>query len=233
MTALSVAEHTVPWERQPGETNAPWFAFERFRDLGRGRSLEELVNHPDTNQTLNTLYVYSGKNSWASRVSAFDDYIRRIEQEEYYRETRLMARKHAQQASDTAEALMAPVIALQKRLDQNPEAVMAELDDQTVGKLIAQVQASARVLQPIMNAERLAQGLPTEITEGREDHVISIDGASVDTISGILQSLEETNLLAHFLGEGATGEVVDAEIVEVDPGGPPPEADGFSARTAS
>ena len=228
MTALSEPDYVIPWERQPGEGPKPYALFCHYRDMGPGRTFEMLATDETVTYSRNTIREYSAKYSWTVRLNAYDDYVRRIEQEEYFRETRLMARRHTQRAAEMLEALMAPVEALQARLVEDPVGTMDELKGQPVHKLMTQVQASARVLQPIMNAERLAQGLPTAITEGREEHVHSIDRTSVDRIGEILQSLEDTNLLAHFLGEGTVSEVVDAEAIDLDPRGLPPETDSLS-----
>ncbi len=231
LVTLVIPDADVPWEKLPDELDRHWVLFERFRDLGPSRTVQQIAT--ESSYSSANVYKISKNNKWVERVAQYDDYIRRIELEEHYRARRELAKRHMTKAREMLEALMAPVEALQARLDKDPIGTLAELEDMPIQKLIAQVQASARVLQPIMNAERLAQGLPTEIREDHQEHVHSIDLSSADRIGDILRSLEETNLLSHFLGEGTAGEVVDAEVVEMDPHNAPPEADGFSARSAS
>jgi hypothetical protein len=218
----------APWDRQPGESSRNYEKFCLYRNMGPGRSVQALRNDGiPIGASIPT------RDQWDSRAVLWDDYEERVRRNEIIKETRAMARKQATQASDMAEALMAPVVALQARLEKDPEDTMTELAGMDIGKLLEKVQASARVLQPIMNAERLARGLPTEITEGRKEHVHTIDYGDKERLEQILEALEESDLLSLVIGARASGEVVDAEVVEMGAGEPTPEAGSLPASATA
>ena len=59
-----------PWERQPGETEKAWQAFKLYRDLGEGRTLQEVSRKLSKHQS--NVSRWSKKWRWQSRVMAWD-----------------------------------------------------------------------------------------------------------------------------------------------------------------
>ena len=67
-----------------------------------------------------------------------------------------------------------------------------------------------------MSAERLARGMPTEIVGGTVEHqlVSTVDRDQIGEILAVLAAAGALNVGGGSLG---TGEIVDAEVVEVYP----------------
>ncbi len=92
------------------------------------------------------------------------------------------------------------------------------------------VQASARVLQPLMSAERLAQDLPTELIETHVQGQVTVQD-SPEALINVLSILEETGVGAALFGTRQIVAVVDAEDESVDPDSATPETASLPAGT--
>jgi hypothetical protein len=215
-------ESLEPWDRLEGENTKAFAAFEIFRDLGPGRTVQQ-VRDLDVHVT----QAWPSKHRWTFRAEAWDLYLEGVRRNELLIAQREMAQRQAQQARDAADALMAPINAIKARMDTDPEGFMAELGDMPAQKLVQSMQASTRTLQQVMNAERVALESPTELTGAREhDHSIGVSDA--DRLTGILTALDGSGLLDDILRARNLGPVIDAEAHEVDPDRPSPETDDLS-----
>ena len=61
---------TKPWERQPKETAVAYAAFEKYRAMGKNRSIAKVARECSKNISL--LNRWSQKHGWVARVRAFD-----------------------------------------------------------------------------------------------------------------------------------------------------------------
>ena len=78
------------WERQYGETDSAWRAFQDYRGMSSGRDIDALYAHyiekaknhdPATGSIksvpttkINTLYTWSSRHNWGDRVKAWDEH---------------------------------------------------------------------------------------------------------------------------------------------------------------
>jgi hypothetical protein len=126
------------------------------------------------------------------------------------------------------EAINAPIEGLLARMESDPETVIGELGAQNIAKLLGQVQKSAALLPTLMSSERLTVGSPTEISQHTETRNVNFTDSQ--RIGETLDALREAGVLDAFLSTGEIGEITDAEVVEVDDGGPDAEAIGVHDR---
>jgi hypothetical protein len=218
----------IQWERMPAETNKSWAGFLYYRDMGPSRTYSAIK--AKGGRTFS--HTWPDKFYWRQRVQAYDAYIAAIAETEYVEATKEMAKRHAKAAGNALDALMAPINALQLQMEEDPDAVMDHLKATDPKKLISMIQASSRVLQPIMNAERLAQGMPTEVTQATTETQVTVNNADPDRLANLVEALVGTGVLDALVGKGRTGEVVDAPSYEVDSHNPAPEADRLPTGTS-
>ncbi|MBP5971588.1 hypothetical protein HW132_02245 [Brasilonema sp. CT11] len=72
-------EDLQSWERQTGESNKAWAAFQVFRDLGGKRTItaaQEVLQRPIGYRR--TLEEWSSRYNWVARCREYDQYIDRI-----------------------------------------------------------------------------------------------------------------------------------------------------------
>jgi hypothetical protein len=68
-------QQTKPYDRQPTDTDKSWAAFCMYRDMGRERGLEKLLQkYPENTPKsyLRVLKLWSAKHKWVERCRAFD-----------------------------------------------------------------------------------------------------------------------------------------------------------------
>lgn len=152
-SAPDLNEVRDPWERQPGESRQAFEAFTLYRDMGLKRSIRAVAAALGKSATL--LSRWSSRWQWPARAEAWDavkDEEARIAQLEAVRE---MNKRHA--------SLGFGLISVAgMRLRQLSEAVQAGAAG-AVGP-----QDVVRMAVEGARLERLAIGLPTEITQRRE-----------------------------------------------------------------
>ncbi len=225
MTVLEYLDQTedVPWEKVPHESMKAYRAFCAYRDAGRRRSITYLRG-----RGIAVANIWPQAYKWALRSRLYDEYILASEQIEQHKLNQDMKLKHAEQAAAALDGLMAPFIEFQRRADQEPERLeedMAELDGK---KLMSTMQASARVLQPIMSAERLARDMPTEMVETHVQGQITVQD-SPEALASVLGVLAETGILASLVGTGPIIDIVDPADEQVGQDEPTSEASGLPA----
>jgi hypothetical protein len=224
---ISALDDPEPWDRQLAETSEEFLAFVTYRNMGPKRTFAQTARE----LTLVPGHVnkMAADHSWSERVAAWDYYQERIFQAELSEYSRQMARRQLELTERTLRALRAPVDALIARMEAEPEQLMTEFSLTDLTKLMKMVQDSSKIIPSLMSAERLATNQPTNITEHNEFHNVNYGDA--ERIGEVLDVLRSTGVLAAILGEGATGEIVDAQVVEMDDGDSDAEADSFPAST--
>ncbi len=226
ITALDEPE---PWDRQLQETSDQFLAFTTYRGLGPKRTFAQTAR--DMGLHAATVAKMAEDHHWKDRIIAWDFYQDRVFQAEITEHTRTMARRHVRMAEESLKALQAPVEAMNKWMEENPEeaaSAFAATDPKTAARLLKQVQDSSKIYPSIINAERLAVGQPTDVTE----HTENINYGDAERIGEVLDVLQATGVLDAILGKGEGGEIVDAEIVGVDDDRADDETDGLSAGAA-
>lgn len=209
-----------PWERMPDETDKAWDAFVAYREAGASRTMSLVAEQ--TGYNVSTVGSWSRDNLWGIRAARYDAWLDDVYRRELAEQTRTMARRHTELAQKTLEVLAKP---LQHLLEKNPEELTEELSAKDIVTLFKLAQQSARTLPQVMGAERLSVGLPTELTANHtEVHVDS----SPDRLAQILAAAGP-DLLTALMGAGSTGEIIDAEVVEVHSDSATPETDDLPA----
>jgi hypothetical protein len=207
--AADMAEYTEPWNRMEHEGLTPFKYFCTFRDAGPARTSAMVSRIHDLSIT--TVAKYHKLYDWKSRALAFDQHEDRIYQTRRTLAIREMAERHGANIVDTIDGLMVPIRELQKRMEEDPQRVAEELDELATDKLVNLAARTTGLLPNLMGAERLARGMPTEITQvefsGEVKHQISRDG-----IADVLEVLQAAGA---FDGRGALGRT--SEIIDVDP----------------
>lgn len=143
------------WERQPGESARAFAAFQVYRDLGPGRSLDEVARRlhrgPGEGQKrarTGRISDWSSQWRWVERARAWDDELDRVACAEQARAVKEMNRRHAEEAV------------------QYQAKALARL-----GKMMPEELSAADALKYFVEAvkiERLARGEPETVTEQRQ-----------------------------------------------------------------
>lgn len=226
--AITRLDDPEPWDRQIQETSEQYSAFTVYRNMGPSRNYAKVAR--ELSLSPGTIQSYAHDHNWMDRAGAWDYYQERIFQAELAERTREMARMQLAVARETTDAIMAPIRALQNRLLENPEEVMAELSAQDIGRLLKMSQESAKLIPALMAAERLAAGQPTTISESTERVDVNIN--DTQRLGEVLEVLRSTGVFDAIIAAGEAGEIVDAEVVEVVDGPAESEANSLPADTA-
>lgn len=220
---ISRLDDPEPWDRHISESSEEYLAFVTYRNLGPKRTYAQVAR--DLGKTAGSISVMASEHAWSERAAAWDYYQEKIFQAELAEHTRAMARRHVELATESLEALRAPVDAMIRKLEENPDAFMEAFEIKDLAKLMKLVQDSTKIMPSIMNAERLAAGQPTSISEHTENQ--NLKYGDTQRIGEVLDVLRATGVLSALIGEGEAGEIIDAEIVEVDDDRPDSETDGL------
>jgi len=230
-TELSLVAIDEPevWDRQFGESSDAFAKFCIYKNLGPRRTQATVAR--SLNLHPNSLSALSIQYDWKQRAQDWDFYIDKIRQAEIAERQSRLAMEQFNLASNALKAANAPVMALLDRMEDDPEAVMAEFGAKDLIQLMKLSQDSIRLMPNLLAAQRIALGQPTEITERTE--TLNVNYNDSKRIGEVLDVLNEAGVLDAFIGKGSSGEVIDAESVEVDDARPDgeSEADSISSST--
>lgn len=81
-----------PWERQPGESEKAFKAFQTYRDLAEERSYRRAAKELDISDR--TCEYYSARFLWVERALAYDNYIERAKILKRRRDVESMQQRH-------------------------------------------------------------------------------------------------------------------------------------------
>lgn len=167
-------EHPA-WEQQSYETDAAFLGFECYRDLGRGRTLEQAwrlykerqgaqkaTKGPSwQSRPSGSFRRWSQDNLWPQRVRLYDQHEDAIKREEHEKVLRETSRRYAAEAQAYMAAIL-PVArsVLRSFTPEEREASEAELARMPIAKRLTLAARLARAFPPLMEAERLARGVP-------------------------------------------------------------------------
>lgn len=199
-----------PWERFTGESTPAWDAFRTYRDMP-DRSLSKVARELGKSKTL--MDRWSRAHRWQYRTVAYDAEQDRLRLQEQNQAILDMARRHAQQAMAGINALMLPALAVVQKQRSDPELIanlsMARLDD-----LLNLLARTAGPMATLMQAERLARGEPTDITESRGANFnIEVREETLDTdrLGRILAILGDAGVLTAGADPTGTATAGDSE----------------------
>lgn len=203
-----------PWNRLPDETDRAWELFFAFREMGPSRSITAVAKKFGIGTS--TIHAkYSARFNWKDRVNSYDVESDRLYQLQRRKAIIEMADGHAQQIVDALGAISAPFEALARKKESNPDEFWDGLASTPTPKLLDMAIKSSRVIPPLMSAERLSRGMPTELIEhtGQVNHNVRVFDRN--EIAEILAVMDGAGGLA--LGESNSGstEIADAEVIEV------------------
>jgi hypothetical protein len=217
-----------PWTRRPDENDHAWEMFRWYRDQGPGRRIPEVARHFKTGLA-NLHQHYTAKHEWQSRALAWDQHMDRLYRINLQEQVKEMSARHADQIVSTLEVLALPFNEVRRRVAAaGPKGVLKDLGNLDVRRLFDMALKASRVMAPLMSAERLARGMPTEIIQ-TEGEVRVVHDLGTDQIAQVLEVLDRAGAFAGRERPLGAGEVIDAESFEVDddhPDGAPvqPEA---------
>lgn len=179
------------WERLPGETNKAFLAFCIYRDLRHNRSLAQ-VQAKLGRKSKSYIGHWAKKYKWVDRVKAFDDYedrLIRLKQQEVIQK---MNERQAQQAEAIQRILFLPVTAMSDRLKKdidNKTPAIEDLNKLSTLELIQLIGQLSKNYSNLVNIERIARGVPTEI--GKNENTILLQ-AQKDKFGEIVANDEKT-----------------------------------------
>jgi len=237
VVAESDTGYQQPWDRLPAETDYAWELFTHFRDTGVRRNFHitavwahdnGLGKHEKKTLTKyrQVITKYRERHRWSDRVFSYDKEQDRLYQMARSEAIREMAIRHEGQIEKAINGLMVPIDALTVAMSDNDE-FMADLTNMDKKKLISLANLAARTIPSLMAAERLSRtipslmaaerlsrGMPTEIVTGvvEHQHVVSVER---DQIGNVLEVLGQAGVLDVGYSDSGTGDIVDAEVVEV------------------
>ena len=216
-TELSLVSLDEPetWDRQYGETSEGFAKFVVYRNLGPRRTQAAVARSFGLNA--NTLSNLAVQHNWKQRAEDWDYYLDKIRQAEMAERQSRLAMEQFNLASNALKAVNAPVMALLDRMETDPDGVLLEFGAKDLTKLLKLSQDSIRLMPNLLAAQRVALGQPTEITERTEN--VNVNYNDAKRIGEVLDVLNEAGVLDAFIGKGSSGEIIDAESVEVDDDG--------------
>ena len=220
---------TQPWAQYEDEPTKAYALFQFYLSLPRAkRSFKAVDQHYDLDNTANR---QAAKYEWPERTLAWDLERDRLYQIEVIEEMQEMGRRHGRKLDQAIEAITLPLVVLAEEIERNPEGVKDELRDKTLTQQLSMAVKSARGLPNLMAAERLARGLPTEITanihSGKIEHVHT---PNLSEVTDILQGLHDAGAIALVGGPTIdVGEEAATEIEHVSQDDADDETDGLSS----
>ncbi len=213
-------DHIFPWERQPDETDYGWVAYRHFRDSGLTRShaktaaaMKRKSFNPKKNAAVMSVNQMAFRSRWAERNVAFDKEQERLYQIARGIAIRDMAARHEEMIVEAIGSLMIPIKALSLAMERDEDFIKS-LSKTDAKKLISLSVRAAGMVPKLMQAERLARGMPTEIIGGVLEHQVT-HRMERDQIGEVLTVLDGSGALDDRIRDLSVGEVVDAEVVEV------------------
>lgn len=178
-----------PWGRRAKETQSQYAMFNFYLTLGLKRTLKAVT----VEFKVSAAHVsrVAADQDWYNRVRMFDDYRERVYMAELVENIKDMAQTHADTAKRGIEALSLAFDGIVEKLstESGRADMIDELADLPVQRQLAIAQRTAAVLPSLMSAERLARGMPTEITVDVHAHNHAVTVQTTDELTDIITGL--------------------------------------------
>jgi hypothetical protein len=110
--------------RLPGESPKAFAAFECYRDMGSGRSIEKVGERLVKNPV--ALARLSKRHEWVKRTAAFDSWVSDQKAQETAREIIEMKRRHAEQALFFQEVALLPSNEMKEKMNSATRSIFDE-----------------------------------------------------------------------------------------------------------
>jgi len=219
------------WERQEGETATAYGAFEHYRRLGPGRSLqaawEQYFTRPGTRQQRGNREArhfpgywarWSARWRWQARVAAWDEQVAALARDqELDRELRARVEQQEEEIRQRQlmreEARAARAVGRRGLLRILQEIEGQKLDTMGLAELIPHLKKFLEAVAEGQRLERLEQGEPTEITAW-------LSTGTADAIARVIERYVPED------EQEAVAAQVDAALGHVDSNGKPESAQG-------
>ena len=237
---MAEADYTLPWERQPEESEPAWDAFVVYRDLpytayrdeanqqqpGRPRSQRECARRVEKSRSL--IDRWATTHAWQARVRAYDADLDRDKRAKLRHQALAAVTQHGQLAGMAVRAVAMPLAALAKpqlmtdaegnvivNEDGNPVTRdrQQDLEKLATPGLLLLMRQVAGVLPAVIAIRMDALGNPSEpLPEVQEFGAAPSEQVETppDRMRELLQAMDESGLLQ---AAGMTP-AVEAEAVE-------------------
>lgn len=213
---LVALDELEPWEKRPEEEQRDYLLFCIYRNMGPSRTYAATAR--EARVSASTISHLANTHDWNVRSDAWDFYMDRVFQAEMAERQRIMAREQMRVAQEALEVLQIPVQAMRQKVIDDPEA----LTGKDAGKLMKIAQDSIRLMPSIMEAERRSVSQPSQPGKNLESENINYGDA--ERIADVLSILKNIGVLDAFVNSTGVGEIIEAEVVEVDDDRPDTEA---------
>lgn len=157
-----------PWHQQQGEGGKAYEAFSTYRDLGPQRSITTLERTLNKSRAL--LGGWSSRYNWVSRCRAYDLHNQQQEEqiarEDRAAKLRTTLSRHDETATNLltiSRRMLLPPLDLRERARAGDAAAQKELDSWVPPADV--VRAATLALDKAVHHQRLAAGLPTNVTQ--------------------------------------------------------------------
>jgi len=203
------------WDRQPGETDKSWEAFQIYREMHADRTIEDTARALNRKAATHIL-EWSRRNSWRVRVEAYDRYLDRQAREASERMRVEQAKKDTREQLLVAKSMWVVAAkaleSLNATLDYHRKQVMMarELEQEPPPSPLS-ASDTCRLAEIGMKLARLIEDKPTEITDGPDVNVnVTHNHLTVDDLRRLTtDELEALKPIAKKLYQPE--EVIDAE----------------------
>jgi len=143
--------------RRPGESAKAFAAFEAYRDMGSGRSIEKVGKRLGKNPVV--LARLSKKHEWVKRTAAFDSWVSEKKAQETAQEIIQMKQRHAEQAKFFQEVALLPSNEMKERMNSRTRSVFdKDFNALSTRELWEYVVKSLPAYQRATALERSARG---------------------------------------------------------------------------
>ncbi len=133
-------------------------AFAIYRDMGTDRAIDAVARELGKSHTL--MGRWSKRWQWVDRIEAWGHHEDRARQAAYLKGVRDMSGRQARQAATAASALLSPASAIIKRIQKANSDGEDPFENLSLEKLIDLVRSVAPMIIQMLEAERIARGLP-------------------------------------------------------------------------
>ena len=182
--AIEATGENEAWYQTDGETDRQYELFTAFLALGMGRTKQEVA---DAMKVTGTYVRKVGSDfDWNTRARAYDQWRQRIWSATIAEKTMEMAERHGDVAARGIRTLAMVFEAAEKKGD----SMLEELSALGAKELLRYVRDAARAIPALMNAERLAIGMPTEITQNQ---VVSSHEVVIQTTDELAELIGNLN----------------------------------------